>query len=732
MRGVIGRAAMWGRVARSVRSGPLIAAALGIAIALVGFGPAYIFGTSPFWDYPPIDFSSHLIGWREFVQEPWTFPLLLSKRLDPPEGLNIVFLDSLPLVALFAKLLRPLAPAGFVRTLIDNPLGWWQLVSYALQGAFAAVLARLLGAAREAQLAAAVMALSMQIFITRFYHTGLNSHFLILAALCLYVRSRRPSSSEWGNSAWWAFLLVCAVLLHPYLFAMAFGIFLATVAELIARAPRRPVRAIVTLATSGAAVATAMAVSGYFGARLARASDWGFGYKSTDLLSFVVPQYSPFFPYRAHRMALDLAHDEAAEGYDYLGLGLIVLALVLVVTARASILQTIRRNKALALILLAMALFAISSRLSIGRHVVLEVPVPKTFRWLIGQLRASGRFIWPPTYAAAIYLVVLGYEKLRDGWKRYVPPMLVGIQFLDGMGNFAFVRNYTAKPERSWLDWSSFEPIILDHANDGVTLWPSHSCIQAGHWYTAMMQMEIQTMAASRGVSIAGIRSSRELVNCTDETRARLLGSIDPNRLHVLFAPDVGLLETVHFERFGASCVAFGTPPRAGILCSKNRSRMDQAGFSEVEGPTVAIGERIKIGDDSAAQVLGAGWSYGEGTHRWTIAPLASLYFRTKLPIPPNTVLRLRAGAAVFPNRSRLAITFVMNGVTLPPTPETTVTTLEARTMEVPVPEVVVGSQRLEVHLRFDDVRSPKQLGEGEDTRNLGLAVQEIALETPR
>ncbi|MBX3228435.1 MAG: hypothetical protein KIT84_07270 [Labilithrix sp.] len=709
-----------------VRSGPLLGAILGVVVALAGFGPAYVFGTSPFWEYPPTDFSFHLIGWREFVQEPWTYPLLLSRKLEEPEGVNVLYMDSLPLVALAAKAVRGLVPdAG--RTLLLNPLGWWQLVSYALQGAFAALVARSLRANLRAQIACAAVAVSMQIFVTRFVHTALNSHFLILAALWLYVRAgERTVRARDGLrvAARWTLLLVSALLLHPYLFAMAALVFGVTLVRWIGA--RRPALAMTSGALAVACVVGVMIVCGYFGPRLTSGSDWGFGHKSTDLLSFFVPQHSPFVRTRPEGMTIDLAHDEGAEGYDYLGGGLVALAVIAAIRGRASVVTAVRRHKALAALLVLMTLFAISNRVAAGGQVLLELPVPRALSWIVGQFRASGRFIWPPTYAGALYTVVLAFRHLRLGWSAFVPPVLVLVQFVDGMGNFAWVRSYTAQAERRWLDWSLFEPIVAAH--EGVTLRPSFSCIEHGHGHAVMMQLEIETMAALRGVGLSGVASSRQVVDCDAEAKS-LGAAIDPRRLYVLFPPEVHPLETPRFAEAGAPCVTFGAPPSNGYLCSAKMSSppRDLGPAPASALPRYELGTTIRLGTDEVAPYLGRGWSHAEGTFRWTMATRATLFLPLEEPLPAGATLRFTAGAAVFPNRPRVVVDVSVNGARVATIP---MTTLDAATFEVPIPATDVA--RLAIVFEVDSVRSPRELGANDDERRLGIHVGDVAVTPPR
>src|SRR6266850_207921 len=68
----------------------------------------FILGTSAYWNHLQLwdlDRAQALIGWRHFAREPWHLPLFSVASLGYPEGANIIFTDSIPLVAFVFKLL---------------------------------------------------------------------------------------------------------------------------------------------------------------------------------------------------------------------------------------------------------------------------------------------------------------------------------------------------------------------------------------------------------------------------------------------------------------------------------------------------------------------------------------------------------------------------------------------------------------------------------------------------
>lgn len=338
------------------------------------------------------DAAQHAIAQRYLIADAWRWPPTFAANLNTQEGgLNTVFADSIPALALALKALRGLLPEGF------HGVGLFYGIAWLLQPV-AAVWA-LRGAGERRLLPAigvALAAASMPAWIGRFGHAALCGHFLILAGIGVYLRLlRAPSRGLWAGAVG---LQVLALLVHPYLAAMTLALLGAVPATRLLRGERFLGAGV---ATGGAlaAVAGVMAAFGYLGA----SGDGGYGQFAMNLLSPVWPAGSgviglPWSP------QLDATGHGGWEGYNWLGLGLLA-ALLVGVLARPRIAGAmLRRHAGLALVLLVLTALAVSHKVGFGTRIVLDLgqaPGP------LEQFRASGRFFWPVAYALLVGAMLL-------------------------------------------------------------------------------------------------------------------------------------------------------------------------------------------------------------------------------------------------------------------------------------------------------------------------------------
>lgn len=704
---------------RRVDRAVVLAFLLGSTFAVIGFGPDYVLGTSSFWSYPPTDFSSHIVGWRMFLADHWRFPIFTIGTLDEPAGINALYMDCLPVIAVVAKVLHPLAPR-WTESVWQNPLGLWQAFSYGMQGVMGALIMRAQGkGSRVAMLSGAALVVAMPAFMLRFYHTALNSHFLILAALYLYLRTRDETSLGWRVTRW-TLLFFVAILVHPYLFAMCGGIFAAA---LVTRLVAKEVRDAAVLAVvPSVTVIVTIFVSGFAGAPSLVGGAWGYGYKSTDLASFFLPQWSTFLP-RYEPLAVDMARSEFAEGWDYLGVGVIAL-LVLVVLRPRAILAAARRHWALMAALVLMALFAISHRPTFGLRVLFELPLPKALSWFTQQFRSNGRFIWPATYAGSLYLLALAFQVCERGILVFAPPLAAAVQLVDGFGNFVFIRAYTETPAVRFLDWEKWEPVIAEHR--GISFGPSFECVYWDHPFIAFDDLEIQYMAAKHGVGMSSVRSSRSLRDCTMDAALRRRAPVERDRLYVLHRAEVAGFEIAHYEAQGAPCVHF----EHGIACS---SRFEHApkGFRPFEAPpNYVVGEKVSFGAGTNDEpYLGEGWSYPEAAHRWTDGDFGFVYLRGDRAVPDGATIRVRLGGLVAGTKHRTTGSVRMNGAVAG---RFELDDDLAHDLEFRVPDAAVGRRVIEVVFAVDDARPLSAFGVAGENRRLGVSVVALSIASDR
>ena len=122
---------------------PLTGALLGALVFVALYGVRVLDPTQVDWilNNASPDPSQHYLGWAFFRRSAVRLPYIgANYSVVYPYRTSVLFTDSIPLLALFFKLLGPVLPARF------QYFGWWGLLCYALQGGQAlAILARLGG-----------------------------------------------------------------------------------------------------------------------------------------------------------------------------------------------------------------------------------------------------------------------------------------------------------------------------------------------------------------------------------------------------------------------------------------------------------------------------------------------------------------------------------------------------------------------------------------------------------
>jgi hypothetical protein len=108
----------------------------------------------------------------------------------------------------------------------------------------------------------------------------------------------------------------------------------------------------------------------------------------------------------------------------------------------------LRRHQALLLVLGGMLLFAISNRVAIGGHVLMEIPLPGPLMRLADMLRASERFYWPLAYAALFGGIALVALRLPMRQARLVLGIALALQVVDVDAGMARFRALVAQAPR--------------------------------------------------------------------------------------------------------------------------------------------------------------------------------------------------------------------------------------------------------------------------------------------
>jgi len=171
------------------------------------------------------DSAQHYWGWAFFKNEPWKFPIGMFNSLSYPNDVSIIFTDSIPLFAIIFKfILRLIRYTGEFQY-----FGFYGLLCFCLQSLFGMLITRKIINDNLIALIGGLFFCFSPFFIYRmFVHTALDSHYLILASICLILYSNILFRKSFKlNLFLVALISFLTSTIHMYLVVMC-GIFIVS------------------------------------------------------------------------------------------------------------------------------------------------------------------------------------------------------------------------------------------------------------------------------------------------------------------------------------------------------------------------------------------------------------------------------------------------------------------------------------------------------------------------
>lgn len=678
----------------------IIPAFIGIFAFLLIAGPEILDPQNIAW-LAGGDPAQHYLGWTFFRQSEWTFPLGLNPLFGLDLSSAIVFSDSLPILAFLFKPFSAFLPESF------QYFGLWILLCFVLQAMLAWKLAGLITQDIIVKISITGFCVFSPIMLWRLRgHISLASHFLILSAFYLYIQSRqtpRPIA--------WVVLLCATTLIHFYLLAMVGAIWVASLVDRHYAQPREWKRHSLEFLAGLAAGLLVAWQAGYFSVA-GGAGSGGYGYFRMNLVS-------PFDSDGWSHVLKDLTGGGGDyEGFNFLGLGVILLGATVLPALPAgisAITARVRRARALSIVLALLSLFAVSNVVGIG-PIDINIPIPGFVRNISNVLRSSGRMFWPVYYVLifGIFFAVFRVWGLKKA--RWIFPAALAIQLLDtNAGWVAQDARLAMPPARVW-ETPMTDP-FWDHAarNYSSLRWimPQSELL---HWE------HLASYAASHGMGTDAVYLARVDWNALRAANARAnaeleTGQYQQDSLYVLDDPSARIAtRTLDSERdMLATIDGFHVLAPGWRQCADCPS--DYAvDPNRLYGPLL-LDTDIVITDQTGENYLLDGWAFPEDWGVWSQSPVASLQFTA--PLPAHFRLHLTA-QAFGPNAGQ---DFVLrigdsvssfqldNGMT-----EVTLEIAHQSTsdiMEIAIPEPV----------------SPQTLGTSTDNRDLGIGLARFRIE---
>src|SRR5271166_5756309 len=436
--------------ARSLWFDLAISLVAGLLYTLIVIGPAPLNPRNV--DWVTVDPAYHYIGWELWRQDPHLhWPLTYTDRLGYPKGESIALVDLNPLLAV---LLRPFSP------LLGEPFQYFGLE--------------------------VVLACALQFFFAfRIFRLVLGTN-VPGAALLIFFRLQISPTQAKRAWAWHpdptairrftiagTVLTAVAVGINPYIAFQVILLLLAAIASLLWQ------RRVTLLKAAG--IAVLFCAAGFLVAySLGLVIEGGRGYTTGGYRVFSLNLLSPIDPRGWASIFLPRlsgATPGQYEGYAYLGVGVLAVALV---ALGAAVLPGKRpaldRRWVVPLLLccLMLTLLALSTKVTLGSRTLVDLDPGERLSPYLASLRASGRLFWGPYYLILMTVLAAPFVFFRTTWANVLIASALLIQIADTQSLRHWVRVTVSEAHPSPLKspiWST-----LGSLHENLIVLPAWQC----------------------------------------------------------------------------------------------------------------------------------------------------------------------------------------------------------------------------------------------------------------
>ena len=335
------------------------------------------------------------LGWESYKQSAWANPI--GKNLNYGLGLgnSIVYTDSIPLVAIPLKIFAKFLPDPFqffgiwiLFCLVMQALVAWKIISYFTKN-------------RLYLSASTILFVFSPILLNRTNtHMSQVAHFLILSSLLLNIRQ-----VKYHFNIAWPVLLCASALVHPYFLVINFTLFTANILDNLKNKRINLINSLKIFFTNFLLMLLTTWQSGYFTSISGAANPFPNTLFKMDLLQ----------PFNANGWSFLLAKIIPTpigniEGFNYLGLGTIILLCIFIFTLRSS-LKYFNQSAVFSRFFFFTSLFifflySLTYKVTLGGRTILEFNISQFWIDLFSSFRASGRFFSPVYYFLFISLII--------------------------------------------------------------------------------------------------------------------------------------------------------------------------------------------------------------------------------------------------------------------------------------------------------------------------------------
>ncbi len=485
-----------------------------------------------------LDHAVAQLNWEFFRNAPiFQWPPVLIPSLGEGWGTVYVPFSSGSLFGIVLKYFDVVLPQDF------QFLGIWVLFSFAMLGYWSVrLVSRVTSRPGLLWLGSSLLMASPTIFyrIGVLGHFELSAHWLIFAAIWLYL-------TEGFSGRRWALLCTVTLIVNVYLFAIVFGVFLASVIRHLVFGSER--RRIIQWAV--VMVGLTFVNFAVFGFLEYRENAQGLGFFRSNALSLLYPNFalggsisgsfSRFFDMTGVFTNRPFIAFER-EGFNYLGSG-VIIGLVIAVALLAVNFRRIPWSKLSSFVpLFVLSVFfylnSISNKVAVGRREIVDVPLPSFLLEVRQIFRTAERFVWLLSYSLVLLVVasvVYWVRSIRIATA--ILGVLLAIQIVDSSAGIAESRRALHQQSSvEQLSEESWERVVVGRSE--IVFVPTFDFIsdsdgpEVESWLENSRFFPLLKLAARKDLATNFSVTGRPVTGLVEAENMRLDRELESGKLH--------------------------------------------------------------------------------------------------------------------------------------------------------------------------------------------------------
>lgn len=467
---------------------------VGVFVFTAMYGIEVLSFTNVDWLLNRGDLSQHYVGWKFYRNADWRFPFGLMDNMAYPNKTSIIFTDSIPLFAVFFKLLSPILPEHF------QYFGLWGVLSYALQSLMGAYIVRKFTDSKLVSVLGGLFFTLTPFMIYRMFgHTALASHWIILASILILLYYDLLKLHKKSVFLLWFCIGMLTAGIHLYLFPVcwivSFGYMIYQYID------ARDKTAFLNPACFFAGVLLNTFFLGGF-STTAAINGGTLGECGLNLISFMNPQGTSIFfkDQPMYQMAWP------NETYVYFGFGMLCFMLLTVPYIFKHVFEgklhiTVKGKKkeiiTYSAIIIIMLFVSMGPVAAFRKTLLYKIPVDGLIKKMWGVFQATARLSWIIIYLMITFAFFLNLKQWTTKIAITILIICISLQVIDLSEFFKGIHNSFAgtqayETQLASLDWADIqnqvEHLYLSKSfmdNYDIADWASDNQLTLNNFYFA-------------------------------------------------------------------------------------------------------------------------------------------------------------------------------------------------------------------------------------------------------